>query len=72
MGKELIMKFYLMAKRTNLDGFAEIFNVSIDNTPTDDYDSILFFDTKEQAESWTKSKYASEWKGCTFEICEDN
>lgn len=64
------MKYYIYAKRTNLDGFVEGFNVSIDNDATDDYDQILFFDTKEEAENWTKSAQAKEWKDCTFDIVE--
>lgn len=65
------MKYYIIAKRTDLEGFAEGFNVSVDNTATDDYDQILFFETKEQAENWTKSAQAKEWEDCTFDIVEE-
>lgn len=65
------MAFYILAERTNLDGYKEQFNVSLDNTATDDYDQILFFDTKEEAERWTKSEPAKEWKGCTFEVVKE-
>ena len=65
------MAFYILAERTNLDGYKEQFNVSLDNTATDDYDQILFFDTKEEAEKWTKSEPAKEWKDCSFDVVED-
>jgi heme-degrading monooxygenase HmoA len=64
-------KFYILAERTNLDGYKEQFSVSVDNTATDDYDSILFFDSKEEALGWTKSDKAKEWKDCSFEVVED-
>ena len=64
------MKYYILAERTNLEGFPEQFNVSIDNTATDDFDSILFFDSKDDAEKWTESDQAKEWKNCSFEIVE--
>ena len=64
------MKYYILAERTNLEGFPELFNVSIDNTATDDFDSILFFDSKDDAEKWTESDQAKEWKNCSFEIVE--
>jgi antibiotic biosynthesis monooxygenase (ABM) superfamily enzyme len=65
------MKYYILANRTNLDGYAEQYTVSVDNDATDDYDQILFFDTKEEAENWTKSAQAKEWKYCTFDIVEE-
>lgn len=65
------MKYYILANRTNLDGYAEQYTVSVDNDATDDYDQILFFDTKEEAENWTKSVQAKEWKDCTFDIVEE-
>lgn len=63
------MKFYIIAKRFTLSG-PEQFTVSYDNSATDNLESFLFFDTKEQAEAWTTSKEAAEWKDCSFEICE--
>lgn len=65
-------KFYILAERTTLDGYKEQFNVSVDNTATDDYDQILFFNTKEEAFDWTKSDKAKEWKDCTFEAVEES
>lgn len=64
-------KFYVMAVRTNIDGYPEQFTVSWDNEATDDYDEIRFFDTKEEAERWTTSDEAKQWKDCIFEIVED-
>jgi hypothetical protein len=64
-------KFYILAERMNIDNYPEQYTVSRDNTPTDDYDSFLFFDQKEEAEKWVESDSAKEWKGCTFEICEE-
>lgn len=64
------MKFFIVAERKNLDGYPEQMTVSYDNRATDDFDSTMFFDTKEQAEAWTESKDAAEWKDCSFEVCE--
>lgn len=65
-------KFCILAERTNLDNYKEQFYVSVDNTATDDYDQILFFDTKEAALNWINSDRSKEWKDCSFEIIEDN
>lgn len=53
-------KFYIYAERTNLD-----------NEPTACLDNAMLFDTKSEAEAWTKSSEAKEWIDCRFEICED-
>lgn len=66
------MKFYVVAERVSLDGYAEQMTVGIDNRATDDFDNAMFFSTKEQAEEWTISKEAAEWKDCRFEVCSDN
>lgn len=66
------MKFYIVAERVSLDGYAEQMTVGFDNRATDDFDNAMFFSTKEQAEEWTTSKKAAEWKDCRFEVCSDN
>lgn len=65
------MKYYIIATRVNLDQFPESYTVGHDNTATSDYDNFMFFDTKEEAQEWTKSKQAEEWKDCTFEVIKD-
>lgn len=65
------MKFYIIATRVSLDGYPESYNVGYDNTATTDCDNYMFFDSREQAENWTQSKEAKEWKDCTFEIVEN-
>ena len=47
------MKFYIVAERVSLDGYAEQMTVGFDNRATDDFDNAMFFNTKEQAEEWT-------------------
>lgn len=64
------MKYYIIAKRFDLDGFCQGFNVSVDNDSTDDFDEFLLFDTVEAAKNWLSSYAAAEWKECKFEICE--
>ena len=65
-------KFYIYAERTNLDNFVEdVGMVGYDNEPTDCLDNAMFFDSKSEAEAWTKSSEAKEWIDCRFEICED-
>lgn len=66
------MKFYIIAERVSLDGYTEQMTVGYDNRATDYFDNAMFFDTKEQAENWTTSKEAAEWKNCRFEVCSDN
>lgn len=66
------MKFYIVAERVSLDGYAEQMTVGFDNRATDVFDNAMFFSTKEQAEEWTTSKEAAEWKDCRFEVCCDN
>ena len=69
-GGVFMKRFYVLAERVSVDGYPEQFTVGYDNTATDDFDSFLFFDTKEQAEKWIVSEQAKEWKDCSFSICE--
>lgn len=64
------MKYYITAERFDLDGFPQGFTVGYDNKDTCDFDNFMFFDTKEEAEQWTQSAQAKEWKDCTFSIVE--
>lgn len=66
------MKFYLNAERNRLDNFVEeVGIVGYDNEPTDCLDNAMFFDSKAEAEAWTKSSEAKQWVYCHFKICED-
>lgn len=65
------MKYYVVAKRTDLDGFTEAYTVGYDNRATTTYENFMFFDTPEEAEEWTNSKEAAEWKDCSFDVVED-
>lgn len=65
------MKYYIIATRVNLSGYPETFTIGYDNEATDDYDNFMFFDTEKEAQEWTKSKQAAEWKDCTFEVIKD-
>ena len=65
------MKYYIIATRVNLSGYPETFTIGSDNEATADYDNFMFFDTKEEAKEWTKSKQAAEWKDCTLEVIKD-
>ena len=65
------MKYYIIATRVNLSGYPKSYTVSYDNNATDNYDNFMFFETKAEAQEWTKSKQAEEWKDCTFEVIED-
>ena len=69
-GGVFMKRFYVLAERVSIDGYPEQFTVGYDNTATDDFDSFMFFDTKEQAEKWIESEQAKEWKDCSFSICE--
>lgn len=66
------MKYYIIATRVDLSGYPESFTVGYDNTATSDYDNFMFFETEAEAQEWTKSKEAAEWKNCTFEIVKDD
>lgn len=66
------MKYYIIATRVNLNRFPESYTVGYDNTATSDYDNFKFFDTEAEAQKWTESKEAAEWKDCTFEIVKDD
>lgn len=61
------MRYYIIATRVDLSGYT----VSYDNNATDNYDNFMFFETEAEAQEWTKSKQAEEWKDCTFEVIED-
>lgn len=45
--------------------------VGYDNEPTDCLDNAMFFDSKAEAEAWTKSSEAKQWVYCHFKICDD-
>lgn len=63
--------FVIYAERTNLDNFVEdVGMVGYDNEPTACLDNAMLFDTKSEAEAWTKSTEAKEWIDCRFDICE--
>ena len=61
------MKFYILATRLSLDGYPEHLIVGYDNKPTDDFDEVLLFNSKEEAQTWIESDAAKEWYGCSFE-----
>lgn len=66
------MKFYLCAERTNFDNFVhDVGMVGYDNEPTDCLDNAMFFDSKAEAEVWTKSNEAKQCVSCRFKICDD-
>lgn len=65
------MKYYIIATRVDLYGYPKSYTVSYDNQATDDYDNTMFFETEAEAQKWTESKEAAEWKDCTFEVIKD-
>lgn len=66
------MKYYITAERIGLDDNTDCGTVSYDNESTDNYESFMFFDSYADAEKWTESDEAKEWKNCRFTIVEDN
>lgn len=66
------MKYYILATRLSLDGYPEQLTVGYDNKPTDDFDEVLLFDSKEEAQSWIDSDATKEWYGCSFDIMKFN
>ena len=65
------MRYYIIATRVDLSGYPKSYTVSYDNHATNDYDNTMFFETEAEAQKWTESKEAAEWKDCTFEVIKD-
>lgn len=65
-------RYYIIASRVDLSGYSTEYTVGYDNQATDTYENFMFFNTEAQAQEWTKSDEAAEWKDCTFKVVKDD
>ena len=67
------MRYTVIVKRIEGDGREHVYHVTRENTPTENEDEYLTFQTVKGAISWTQSEDAFMWMEegqCSFEVME--